>query len=600
MASFVLKRISYGFCVLLLVPFCLKLSLAQGEEKTFFMSLVKTADSEEEKEIYAVGDKQVLTQAWVVQEGDHIWQLFRERGLLKRRNLPELLSLLKKMNKSLSSLDLIYPGQKLILPLEIAPPEGEPTSEGALSTSAAVPKDLKLKNHTVRRGDYLIKIIRGRDEINPDDLYRYLAVVKELNPSIRDLDRIYPGQIIRLPIYRPEIVEETVVEKSVVVEEPVVETPVVVKAPVETATSPEPVDKRKVERISQKPVAHDLGIIFSEMGNEWVQNGEHFIPLKSGGQINLKASSFPIITLDKGQRVIVDLNNKLPGNMARLIESTWENYRVVHLTEDDDQRSSMNKILEIFNYQKVLKDGEPLELGGDIPLRITGDWIIKVSETRSEQKPGYVIINLLDTDTPNTSRPIKDYLKSLGIKVIELPRGENGDFYETDKVEILEGGEDPSSLIKTVLGLTKQSFSTQENISVYQSQKDDIKLIIQMDFFLNFKGRDAVIDLTGLDPEIISLLEEREFQVISLATEKDPLNLVAKTLEFLGIQFQRGPHYFMASARDDSRNIRLALSGIIFSDPDGKTFLATTLSLPDEIKAFLSQRGYKILLLSSS
>jgi hypothetical protein len=56
----------------------------------------------------------------------------------------------------------------------------------------------------------------------------------------------------------------------------------------------------------------------------------------------------------------------------------------------------------------------------------------------------------------------------------------------------------------------------------------------------------------------------------------------------------------MASARDDSRNIRLALSGIIFSDPDGKTFLATTLSLPDEIKAFLSQRGYKILLLSSS
>jgi hypothetical protein len=191
-------------------------------------------------------------------------------------------------------------------------------------------------------------------------------------------------------------------------------------------------------------------------------------------------------------------------------------------------------------------------------------------------------------------------LKSLGIKVIELPRGENGDFYETDKVEILEGGEDPSSLIKTVLGLTKQSFSTQENISVYQSQKDDIKLIIQMDFFLNFKGRDAVIDLTGLDPEIISLLEEREFQVISLATEKDPLNLVAKTLEFLGIQFQRGPHYFMASARDDSRNIRLALSGIIFSDPDGKTFLATTLSLPDEIKAFLTQRGYKILLLSSS
>lgn len=89
------------------------------DEETYSISLVKTA--EEGKEIYELEDKRVLAETYTVQKGDHIWRLFRERGLLKKRNLTELLSTLQKLNKSLASLDLIYPGEKLIIPLLIAP-----------------------------------------------------------------------------------------------------------------------------------------------------------------------------------------------------------------------------------------------------------------------------------------------------------------------------------------------------------------------------------------------------------------------------------------------------------------------------------------------
>jgi hypothetical protein len=51
----------------------------------------------------------------------------------------------------------------------------------------------------------------------------------------------------------------------------------------------------------------------------------------------------------------------------------------------------------------------------------------------------------------------------------------------------------------------------------------------------------------------------------------------------------------MVAARDDSSNIRLTLPGIVFPDSDGKPILATTLSPPDKISAFLSHRGYRIL-----
>jgi hypothetical protein len=166
-------------------------------------------------------------------------------------------------------------------------------------------------------------------------------------------------------------------------------------------------------------------------------------------------------------------------------------------------------------------------------------------------------------------------------------------------MEKLEGGKDYSSLIKTVLALTGKSFSAQVEIPAYQSQKAGFKLIINADFSLKIKGKNAIIDITGLGPEIISFLKEHQFLILSLEGEKDPLAIITKTLGFLNVQFDPGPHHFMATTRDDSRNIQLTLPGIIFSDNHGKAILATRLNIPDEITAFLSEKGYFILDLSS-
>jgi hypothetical protein len=128
-------------------------------------------------------------------------------------------------------------------------------------------------------------------------------------------------------------------------------------------------------------------------------------------------------------------------------------------------------------------------------------------------------------------------------------------------------------------------------------------LIIKADFFLKIKGRDAIIDLIGLAPEMISLLEDHKFSVLSMANEKDPLAMVSMTLEFLDIESQNGPHSFMAGNRDDSRNVKLTLPGVVFPDSRGSRgnpVLATPLILPEEIAAFLSKRAYRVLLLSFS
>ena len=304
----------------------------ENEEETYAISLVQTA--EEDKEIVEVEDKKVLAETYTVTKNDHVWQLLRERDLLSKHNLSEVLATLKELNRSLTNLDMIYPGQKIVIPLVITPLDGEPrvaeeTIEYPLEASREVPvppeeiKDLDLENYTIKPDDALIRVINSRYDISEKELSDYLRLVKRLNPSIEDLNIVHPGQSVKLPVWSPQTVK----------------VPILTPPP---SSPSSPGDK------AQKPelavLGHQLGEIFTQMGEEWTQTGDHFIPLQSGGHMNLKTESYPILNLVSGYKVIVDLNNELPENMARLIESIWETYRIIHLSEDDDLRMAFHRM----------------------------------------------------------------------------------------------------------------------------------------------------------------------------------------------------------------------------------------------------------------
>jgi len=560
----------------------------ENEEETYAISLVQTA--EEDKEIVEVADKKVLAETYTVTKNDHVWQLLRERDLLSKHNLSEVLATLKELNRSLTNLDMIYPGQKIVIPLVITPLDGEPrvaeeTIESPLEASREVAvspeeiKDLDLENYTIKPDDALIRVINSRYDISEKELSDYLLLVKRLNPSIEDLNIVHPGQSVKLPVWSPQTVK----------------VPILTPPPSSPPSSP----GEKAQKPELAVLGQQLGEIFTQMGEEWIQTGDHFIPLQSGGHMNLKTESYPILNLVNGYKVIVDLHNELPENMARLIESNWETYRIIHLSKDDDLGMAFYRILSVCPYAKVYTLGEPLELGGDIPLRITGDWIIKPIPEPTDKNEKVAVITLLDEQTPKTPRTIKDYLGGLGIEVIDYPSGADDRPSSGGRTEILSPGENISSLVEIILRKTGQSFSRDVEIPIVKGGDTDFNLIIRADFFLKVRGKDAIVDLEGIGPDMIALLEEHQLKVLSLAGEEDPSSILRNTLEFLGIPLDSRAHDFMAAERGEQKDIRLTIRGIVFQDEEGQNILATHLNIPEEIALFLSQRGYQLLRLSS-
>jgi hypothetical protein len=572
--------------LLLLYPLEATAAQEPGDEETYSISLVQTA--EVDKEIVEVDNRKVLTESYEIQKGDHVWQLLRERGLLKKRNLAEIIHVLKTLNTSFQNLDLVHPGEKIVIPLTIVPIDGlaqraakasnDTKVEEAEPVSIETLKDINLEYYTIKPGDSLTKVIKGRYNVPLQDPQgEYLNLVKKLNPSIKDLDTVYPGQKVRLPIYSPQVVRKTI----------------------EAAPPTEPPAETEIPLVDVN-LKSQLREIFTLMGEEWVEAGEHFIPLRQGGQINLKAESYPIISLSNGRRVVIDLHHGLPEKMAELIESSWENYRIFRLQENDDFRAAIDRILPLCNHAALYRLGQPLELGGDITIRLTADWIIEKRTVASGEPPQVLMVNMIDSPIERTPGFVIDFLASYRIEVVDYPPSEEAADEPMDGVEILSGGNGMAGLVEVLLNLTGQRFAKDQEIPVYQRRKSDFNLIIKADFLYNRQGVDYIIDLTGLGAEVVALLRDHRFVLLSLAGEVDPAVVLTKTLDFVDAEFDAESHAILAMNRAETRNVAITLPGISFRNHSGNAIFATQLDLPSGIGSVLSQRGYKILQLAPS
>jgi len=511
------------------------------------------------------------TEEYLVREGDWIAKILREKGVLKENNLPKLMGILRKFNQSMTDFNLIRPGEKIVILVKVTPGEKSETpapkeKQPSLKIRPPVPsgqhpkplaRRLKFDPYRIKQGDVLSQVVRHRYDLTVKTFTtEYLDLFKKCNPSVKNPNRIFPGQTVNLPLYPPQwyetpastpeqppIMRDLAQSNRVWLPNP---TPVpnpIKPVRMEPSSTPAAQTTAKVaqkawapekeappkalplaplssertdagsswqEQQAGRSVAEGLGDILPKMGEKWIHSGEHFIPMKSGGHINLKAETYPIVKLHGGTTLIVDLYNSLPSRIGRVIKSSWGSYRIVHLSPGDDLKSAFSKILKAFQYPKVFKKGEPLKLSGTIPVSITGDWIAIPPKNHSGKPFEFVAINLLN---------------------------------------------------------------------------------------LTARGKERVIDLSGLDSEIVALLKERGISVLSLSKEKNPLSMASKTLKFLGWQHKMGPHT-VSTASHDKKNIKLTLSGVIFFTEGGSSVFMTALDLPPEVALFLYEKGFRVVTLS--
>jgi LysM repeat protein len=60
--------------------------------------------------------------------------------------------------------------------------------------------DILCDPYQIHRGDWVLKIFRQKGEIANEDFREFLGIFQRLNPHVKDIDRIRPGQVVDIPL----------------------------------------------------------------------------------------------------------------------------------------------------------------------------------------------------------------------------------------------------------------------------------------------------------------------------------------------------------------------------------------------------------------
>ena len=367
------------------------------ERATPQLELRKTMRTREYQEKTVEGEERVIAP------GDSLWRmLIVEKGLAEKR-FGRYLVVIAALNPDIENLNVLRVGEVLFIPLKpdeilslrsLAGPRPSAHSRGA-----GMQGDIQI--YRVKRGDSLHTILLEQlDLAGKEDLRKTFKQVRQLNPGKRNWDLLYVGEMIRLPSPAP------------LAAVPRQET----KEPNESV--PEVAQLADASRLPARDNLFLLEQVLEALGNEILRDGEEVLPVADGA-VRMDRASYPVVVNPKlEQKVILDLEDRIPASLRSRLARQRVAVPVVALTENASLKEIVSQLLSHLGFQALPQDRPVALRDGGAGLEIKGDWVVLAPE-ESNKAQEMLIISLTDPGE-ETPQYLRGYLSSKGMRLKEI------------------------------------------------------------------------------------------------------------------------------------------------------------------------------------
>ena len=416
-----------------------------------------------EKKVYSdtAGGKQSFFEPRTVQKGDTLWKFLESNEPLTPARYAERLKEFRRANPKVADPSRLVPGQEILVP-----------SGGRREAK----DDGTTVGYTVKRGDSLSKILFSRG-VPRSERKKYLDAIREINPSVTDVNRILAGATLHLPtagyfteVKPPAETEKTMAaapetgtiapegtepgkivppETGTAAAAPPAEVPPApaltreiapgpgqdamaagkpeaelrVPKPVPPGASVVETGKRKPAGETVVPPARSpyrglLSDLFLAIGEKWVDRGTMYLPLPSGGDVVLQLSDFPAVRFSGGKEAIIDFRGGIPPRVANAISAQWNSIRVVSLADAGGAGDRIERILRVSGYYSV-KEGisRPLVVGEVVSVALPARWIVQ--RTADSLLSGDLILLKEVPEKPDPDLlAVLRYARRVGVRVL--------------------------------------------------------------------------------------------------------------------------------------------------------------------------------------
>lgn len=397
---------------------------------------------------------------YVIKKGQHLAMILRQvYGLPDELIFNEYLNLIRDLNPEIKNLDLVGAGQRVRMP-EIRQVVGavkeasqdREAEEAAAGRNGKKPAqllhelieqkvhELTLQQKAAQRGEQEKRGDAGSREKTqtPDGRAGAVSILESLRrqrtaPPVIDRQEkparvsVAPASGKAAPRNKIEAIEEDRAEiagKPKPAPEPSRQT--VSAPPGKDAPAPSGLHEGEGRKKASPDAQPERSVIsrivksillpaLTRMGGSQKDEGTYFMPMAGGSSVSIDTSEIPVIELDTGMRVILDMNGRISPEVKDILEQAFPSCRIISGTYEGLE-PLMDRVLNVSGYFSVNKDAGPLLVGEDEKIRFSGKWIVYKDFSRQN----VFVINLLGEADQQTPGPIRSYASRFGIDLIEM------------------------------------------------------------------------------------------------------------------------------------------------------------------------------------
>jgi hypothetical protein len=528
----------------------------------------------------------ILCDLYTVQKDDHIWQILRQKGLIAERDFPKFVNILRGLNPHVEDVDKIYPGQELLIPLkEMEAPEG-PSQDGQRYVTIPMIPDVLYRDLKVRSGDSVSKILMKHLGVRWREIDKeYLRAFRRLNPDVKDLTMIYPGQILKIP----ERVTEDGAEPLLAIPPPPG------KPPAETPTPS--LAERPPSEEEVAVLHHVLSKTVSQLGGKFLGSGHCYFPVKGERDIRLDLVTFPVIETRDGRHMILETKQGLPEDVEETISAYWKGVEVVPADPRAPVEAVTGRVVRAL-WDKEIRTALALSAPDKgIQIIVRGDWIFQ-KDSSKKGRDRYKCITLIESPEEYTSPSMVAYLAQRDIEVVDIlstPEGQKRPpssqeaLSKTCSMQAVDGsGQEPF-----VSGFAQALGYAYEPSVPVSFDYAGFQVNTTASLIYGGRGLDLVVDLGTFYGETKSAVEAMGVQVLSVKPDEDFITIAKDILSMTGIAYTENP-VLLAANRRVAKTTSLTVPGVLVSHVDEMTLL-TPASVDPRLCHFLKENRIKVL-----
>jgi LysM repeat protein len=461
----------------------------------------------------------------------------------------------------------------------------------------------KTRPYVVKEGEWLFQIMRAQAGITS----HRLTIIKKLNPEIKDLNKIKPGQVVILPeMERPAMPEgqdssptmNYTIRKGdsisrIAMRELNVKFPELRKAvdnikqlnpdiknydmiyPGQTlqlprrsivitkqeAQAPEAESSPKVVKDEAKdkpiilPQAHldIIKVVINRMNGSLITLGKYYIPIPQLGQVTIDCSIIPIVEMDDGSSIFLDFSNRIPDTLKNMIQSNWKNYHSVEIVSSDDTAAILQKIVNASNIYTMTRRTTPYTIGNSPPLLLSVDWII--TKKTQDNKPYLQGLSFVSDDSRLLPKPLITYAERNGMIMTEILDGQGimstpDEKYTSPQVLKMNVSTN-MELVNSLLNELGYQTTRDTEVGILDASASGFYLSIKADVLAKKGDKQIIILSKKIPQQFIDSLKTRGMETVTLDGGETKKPVIEKVLRAANIPFSFASFSFSVPEKTD-------------------------------------------------